>query len=129
MISSHSAIAKSASPTPWPDGDAIGLIWPMIALAVARSMSWYQYADVIRSLADYTLTGRAQDIHCPTLLGSADDDPLSATTSKLRDALVCPVTAIHYTAADFASGHCEMTARTLVHRRSFDWLDETLGKS
>lgn len=83
--------------------------------------------ELIRQLFTFTLDGRVQDIRCPTLLGSADDDPLSASTARLEQALTCPVTAIHYTAADGAAGHCEMGARGLVHQRTFDWLDDTLG--
>lgn len=83
--------------------------------------------DVIRAMSAFTLAGRAEQIRCPTLLGSADGDMLSATTPRLRDALTCPVTSIHYTDAEYASGHCEMSARTRVHQRTFDWLDETLG--
>jgi hypothetical protein len=33
-------------------------------------------ADYIRSLAEFTLEGRAGDIRCPTLLTSAERDPL-----------------------------------------------------
>ncbi len=83
--------------------------------------------DYFRAIGDYTLAGRAELIDCPTLVGSAEGDPLSLTSGRVYDALRCARTAVRYTAAEGAGGHCETSARTLVHQRTFDWLDGVLA--
>jgi pimeloyl-ACP methyl ester carboxylesterase len=83
--------------------------------------------DVLRATSEYSMQNRAGLVTCPALIGSADGDPLSATTPALLEALTCPKTSVHYTSEDGAAGHCEMTARTLVNQRTFDWLDEALA--
>jgi alpha-beta hydrolase superfamily lysophospholipase len=75
----------------------------------------------------FTMEGRAELIKCPTLLTLAESDPLTASTRMLYDGLTCPKTIIRFTDAEGADGHCEMGNRSLLNRRTFDWLDETLG--
>ncbi len=77
-------------------------------------------------LSDYTLTGRAELITCPTWVGYAEGDDISATAPKLVASLQCPNELVHFTAAEGADDHCEQGARALYHARSFGWLDSLL---
>jgi alpha-beta hydrolase superfamily lysophospholipase len=43
--------------------------------------------DYLRSAERFTLEGRAEEIRCPTLITSADRDPLARGVSSLHDAL------------------------------------------
>ena len=79
--------------------------------------------DYLRSGAQFTLEGRAEKIRCPTLLTSADRDPLASGARSLYEALTCPKTIIHFTVAEGAGEHCEEMNRLLLNRRVFDWLD------
>ncbi|PZQ50185.1 MAG: alpha/beta hydrolase [Rhodovulum sulfidophilum] len=74
----------------------------------------------------FTMEGRAGMIRCPTLLTMAENDPLTASTQTLFDQMTCPKTIIRFSAADGAGDHCEMGNRSLLNRRTFDWLEETL---
>ena len=76
---------------------------------------------------DFTMEGRANLIQCPTLLTLAENDPLTASTQQLYDAMTCPKTIIRFAEREGAGSHCEMGNRSLLNRRTFDWLDETLG--
>ena len=81
----------------------------------------------LASTAQFTLDGRAQDIRCPTLLAAAGDDSRSGSAGMVMDGLRCPKTLITFTAAEGAGDHCEMMNRSLLNRRTLDWLDATLG--
>ena len=83
-------------------------------------------ADYIRSLAEFTLEGRAEAIRCPTLLTSAERDPLGKGAEALYDRLTCPKQLLRFTAAEGAGEHCEIMNRSLLNRRVFDWLDGVL---
>lgn len=74
----------------------------------------------------FTMEGRAGMIQCPTLLTMAENDPLTASTQTLFDQMTCPKAIIRFTAADGAGDHCEIGNRSLLNRRTFDWLEETL---
>ena len=63
---------------------------------------------------------------CPTLLTSAENDPLAAGAQAFFDALRCPKDLIRFTAAEGAGDHCEMGNRSLLNRRVLDWLDTVL---
>lgn len=76
---------------------------------------------------DFSMDGRANLIQCPTLLTLAENDPLTASTQQIYDAMTCPKAIIRFTEREGAGGHCEMGNRSLLNRRTFDWLDETLG--
>jgi len=79
--------------------------------------------DYVRSGEQFTLEGRVEKIRCPTLITSADRDPLARGAQSLYDALTCPKTILHFTAAEGAGDHVEIMNRTLLNRRVFDWLD------
>ncbi|WP_290852370.1 alpha/beta fold hydrolase [Gordonia sp. (in: high G+C Gram-positive bacteria)] len=81
-----------------------------------------------QSLAEFTLRDRVGEITCPTLLTSAENDPLARSTREFYDALTCPKELLSFTAAlDGAGDHCEMGNRSLLNQRVLDWLDEVLG--
>jgi alpha-beta hydrolase superfamily lysophospholipase len=88
----------------------------------------------VKSLGDYaaaamqmTLEGRVGMIRCPTLLTTAEDDPLSQGAGALLDELTCPKTLLSFAAAEGAGDHCELANRSLAQMRILDWLDATLG--
>lgn len=72
----------------------------------------------------FTMKGRAHLIRCPTLITKAENDALAADAGAFFDALECPRTLMHFTAAEGAEGHCEMGNRSLLNGRVLDWLDE-----
>jgi hypothetical protein len=41
--------------------------------------------------------------------------------------LQCRTQYVRFTSADGVTGHCEMTGRTVFHRRAYDWLDDVLA--
>ncbi len=83
--------------------------------------------EYLQAMPEYSLTDRAGQIQCPTLITQAENDPLAAFADQLYDALECPKELIQFTAAEGADNHCEMHARTLFHQRTFDWLDDVLS--
>jgi len=85
--------------------------------------------DYLKCAVDYTLDSRAADIRCPTLLTTAEGDVLAEGAQAFFDALQCPKTLLHFTAAEGAGGHCEMMNRSLLNRRTFDWLDDVFATS
>jgi hypothetical protein len=68
--------------------------------------------------------GREHLIRCPVLMTLAESDRLAQYTSAFFDALRCPKALIRFTDAEGAGGHCEMMNRSLVNRRTLDWLDQ-----
>jgi alpha-beta hydrolase superfamily lysophospholipase len=82
--------------------------------------------DYLTSVEQYTMEGRIEDIHCPTLFTLAEHDTLAAGTQSFFDALRCPKTLIRFSSIQGAGEHCEMRNRSLVNRRVLDWIDEVL---
>lgn len=74
----------------------------------------------------YRLSEVADRIACPTLLTTAEGDPLGGGAQSLYEALTCPKTIVRFTAAEGAQGHCEGWNRSRFDQRVFDWLDEVL---
>ncbi|MEO6826299.1 MAG: alpha/beta fold hydrolase [Microbacteriaceae bacterium] len=85
--------------------------------------------EFIRATTQFTLKDRIADIRCPTLLTSAENDPLAESTEAFYKALTCPKKLIKFTAAEGAGEHTEMNNRSLLNQRVLDWLDETLAKN
>ncbi len=81
---------------------------------------------LIAATARFTLRDRVELIHCPVLLTRAENDPLAAAVGEFAAALP-NATVIDFTAAEGAGTHCEMMNRSLVNRRSLDWLDGVLS--
>lgn len=86
------------------------------------------FGGFLRSIEPFTLAGRVERITCPTLLTCAENDPLAAGVPALFEALRCPKTLLRFTAAEGADGHVEPRNRSLLNRRTFDWLDEILAR-
>ncbi len=82
--------------------------------------------EYIRLTQDYTLEGRIERIHCPTLICSAENDEIGVTARKLVNMLTCKKTFIAFAAGEGAGAHCEAGARALFNQRAFDWLDTVL---
>jgi pimeloyl-ACP methyl ester carboxylesterase len=80
----------------------------------------------VRLTQDYTLEGRVEQIRCPTLICSAENDEIGVTAKKLYAALTCKKACITFTAKEGAGEHCEAGARSLFNQRVFDWLDSVL---
>jgi pimeloyl-ACP methyl ester carboxylesterase len=80
----------------------------------------------VRLTQDYTLEGCVEQIRCPTLICSAENDEIGVTAKKLYAALTCKKTWISFTAKEGAGEHCEAGARSLFNQRVFDWLDSVL---
>jgi pimeloyl-ACP methyl ester carboxylesterase len=79
--------------------------------------------DYLRSGEEFTLEGRVKNIRCPTLITSADRDPLANGAQSLYDALTCPKAIMYFKAAEGAGDHVETMNRSLLNRRALDWLD------
>jgi hypothetical protein len=84
-------------------------------------------AEFITAGLAMTLEGRVGAIRCPTLLTTAEMDPLSAGAPALFDELQCPKMLLWFTSAEGAGEHCELFNRTLANQRVLDWLDETFA--
>ncbi len=85
--------------------------------------------DFIAATMAMTLEGRYGEIRCPTLLTTAENDPLSYGAERVLGQLKCPKTLLRFTGAEGAGEHCEMRNRSLANLRILDWLDETFALS
>jgi pimeloyl-ACP methyl ester carboxylesterase len=85
--------------------------------------------ELVNSLRDYTLAGRAERITCPTFVCNAEGDDISASAPDLVAALTCEKEFVTFTADEGAGDHCETAARSLYNARSLDWLDRVLTQS
>lgn len=98
--------------------------------SVAQRGYWVNGAsnlcDYLASVERFTMSGRIESIHCPTLFTLAENDPLASGTEAFFDALRCPKTLLRFTDSQGAGDHCEMSNRSLVNRKVLDWLDEVL---
>jgi pimeloyl-ACP methyl ester carboxylesterase len=81
-----------------------------------------------RLAREYTNEGRAEQIRCPTLICSAENDEIGVTARRLYEALRCDKTFSTFTAKEGAGEHCEVGARSLFNQRAFDWLDGVLTR-
>ncbi len=81
--------------------------------------------DYLKELLAFELSAVVGNIKCPILVTMADGDSTATGAPKIIDA-VAPrkKQLVHFTDAEGSGGHCEGTARTLYHQRTFDWLDE-----
>ncbi len=99
--------------------------------SVAKRGFWVNDANdlqkYLQHIAAFTIEGREELIRCPTLLTMAEADPLAAGVPSFLDALQCPKTLIRFGVAGGAGDHCKMMNRSLLNRRSLDWLDKALA--
>ncbi|MFI5905925.1 alpha/beta hydrolase family protein [Dactylosporangium sp. NPDC051541] len=79
---------------------------------------------------DYHLRdGVAEQIACPTLVCSAEDDLFfRGQPERLFEHLTCKKTLLTFTNAEGAGAHCQSGAQRLAFARIYDWLDEVLGR-
>jgi hypothetical protein len=84
-------------------------------------------AEYVEAAMQMTLEGRVDRIACPTLLTTAEDDPISQGAEVLFGELRYPKALLRFTAAEGAGDHCEMTNRSLANLRMLDWLEATFG--
>lgn len=82
--------------------------------------------DYLASVEPFTMSGRVENIQCPTLFTLAENDPLTSGTQAFFDALRCPKTLLRFSHAQGAAEHCEMSNRSLLNRKVLDWLDDVL---
>lgn len=85
--------------------------------------------DYLRASVPYTLEGLADQIQCPTLICSGENDTRAGGAKPLYDAIVAPKKLILFTNAEGAGEHDEAGASALFAQRVFDWLDETLDRA
>jgi alpha-beta hydrolase superfamily lysophospholipase len=86
-------------------------------------------ADYFLKALDYTLAGIAEKITCPTLVIDSEGDPwYPGQARQLFDALTCDKTFLNFTADEGAGDHCQVGSPLLSSQRTFDWLEETLGR-
>lgn len=122
-------------PAPWMDRlEAVVAADPKLRWGVMQRGYWVHGVSTLRdylaAVEHYTLDGRVESIRCPTLITVAEGDRLAHTAAALYEALGCTKRLLHFSAAEGASGHCEMQNRTLLNQRALDWLDEQLpGKA
>jgi hypothetical protein len=81
-----------------------------------------------RLTRDYTLEGRIDQIRCPTLVCSAENDEIGASADKLYAGLTCEKARLMFMAKEGAGAHCETGARSLFNQRALDWLDSVLTR-
>jgi pimeloyl-ACP methyl ester carboxylesterase len=82
----------------------------------------------LRLTQDYTLAGRSDQVRCPTLICSAENDDIGVTADALYAALKCEKVRLKFAADVGAGEHCEAGARLFFNERAFDWLDSVLAK-
>jgi alpha-beta hydrolase superfamily lysophospholipase len=85
--------------------------------------------NYLRSAEQFTMQGRAELIQCPALLTMAENDSLGASAPSFFEALQCPKTLLRFSAAEGAADHCEMQNRSLLNRKTLDWLDEQFSSN
>jgi alpha-beta hydrolase superfamily lysophospholipase len=82
----------------------------------------------LASIQEYTMDGRLALIRCPTLLTTAEEDPLGASTAAVFEKLQCPKTLLSFKSEEGAGDHCELMNRPLLNDRTLDWLDTTFKR-
>ena len=103
-----------------------GMRWKLVQRGfwVHGVKSLGEYAEAAMAM---TLEGRVGMIRCPTLLTTAENDPLSHGAEALLAELACPKALLRFTAAEGAGDHCEMGNRSLATLRMLDWLEGILA--
>jgi pimeloyl-ACP methyl ester carboxylesterase len=83
-----------------------------------------EYLDAARR---FTIENSLQAIRCPVFLGWAEEDQLSVTAPELQQSIPARKSLVRFLTAEGAGDHCELSGRSLLHQRMFDWLDEILA--
>jgi pimeloyl-ACP methyl ester carboxylesterase len=80
----------------------------------------------LKAMEPYTLADQIEQISCPTLVTSAENDIRASQSQELYDALRCPKRLVTFSDAEGAGEHCESGAAALYDQRVLDWLDDVL---
>lgn len=84
--------------------------------------------EVVKISESYSLEGIAHQIRCPTLaLDNENDQFLPGQPARVFDALTCPKEMISFREDEGAGEHCSEGALTLLHQRTFDWVDRLMA--
>lgn len=103
---------------------------PLLRWMLGRAMLVHgidSLLEYVRVTRDYSLSPVVGGIRCPTLVTCAENDPVSSQATELYEALRCPKLLVRFADEEGAGDHCEALARSVLHQRAFDWLDEVLG--
>ena len=73
--------------------------------------------SLICQTAAYSLEGRIERIHCPTLICSAENDEIGVTARKLYNMLTCKKSYIAFATSEGAGAHCEAGASPVQSTR------------
>lgn len=97
-----------------------------------RNGQWtFGVADIEEMLKEtpaYTMAGIAGQITCPMLVLDAENDQFfKGQPQRLFDELTCQKQLICFREDEGAGEHCHEGALSLLHQRTFDWLDTTLA--
>ena len=85
--------------------------------------------DVYKALEDYKLDGLVEQIRCPVLICSPDNEQFwPGQSAQLYAALPGPKAIVRFPAGEGSDWHCEPRSPGIRDQRVFDWLDETLGR-
>lgn len=84
-----------------------------------------------RVLREYSLSGVAADIECPTLVLAGEDDHFVPVelAREFVDELECPTTLRVFRTEEGAAEHCQVGNLSLATGVIYDWLDETPVRS
>ena len=91
----------------------------IVAMGVPPFGGW------LRTLIDYMLEGRADQIACPTLAIEGEGD-FASQSHELFDALLCEKRFHSFTPYEGAGGHCEGMGQQEWQEQVFSWLSEAL---
>ncbi len=80
--------------------------------------------QLVKMTEPYTIEGIADQIRCPTLVLDFENDQFfKGQPPRVFDALTCPKEMISFREDEGAGEHCSEGALTLLHQRTFDWVD------
>jgi pimeloyl-ACP methyl ester carboxylesterase len=106
---------------------------PEMYWKIVQRAFWVHGVD---SLAGYLATSREYDnrealqsIRCPVFLAWEENDRSTASAEEIDGLLTGPHKLVRFLASEGADGHCAMMARSLVHQRMFDWLDDVFDRT
>jgi len=125
LLDTDSKEADAAFQPMLADIDKQLLFLPRMAAHGCTSLRAY-----LQDLMRYTSAEQAGSIHCPSLICDNETDAVSTGQgAKLAAAIGKPATAVRFTVAQGAAGHCEGVGREIFEQVAFDWLDATLSRT
>ncbi len=139
----HAAFAGNMPPfiESWIDEGRDDVAIPVLTMltAVSTNVRWglrngmwvfgaESFADLVRTVKDYTLDGIAHQIEAPTLILDPENDyNLKGQPQLVEQALTgAPTTLVTLTEDEGAGEHTHAGGLGRAHQTMFDWLDATL---